>query len=438
VPPRRPTICPEEGGHLRDGEAQLSKQDIESRSSSDEASGTSARPAGAPESLARQLEKEKEARVLMRERLRNTEALAAESHALRERMAQELERVTADRDRLRTAAANTPATDGGAPAPPLPPVEPMMTPHASDWPLGPPAEPVRRGPWRALTMLGGLAAGVAALAWFSGSRPGSLLDDLAASWPPSAASTSAAPQLAAASRPAQGLALAARSAPASAAAPAPAAAPSAAVPLPPLSPGRQLAAAPTAAGPAPVAASAAAPPPAGLAGRLRSALDVEGIAAPVQVDAASGHVLVADPQADRAQRDRTDLVIRSVYAGANLPEPQIEHRWLSPMRVAPPAAATPAHEVADGAAAAAPPRRLASDRRHKAPDQTIVDAEELRPVVPAGRVTAACMAGLPGKTASHRSDLTACMKQGCCSTGNRGTEECRAYARAYPFACSAG
>jgi hypothetical protein len=100
--------------------------------------------------------------------------------------------------------------------------------------------------------------------------------------------------------------------------------------------------------------------------------------------------------------------------------------------------ATPTHEASAGSAAGPPPRRLASDRRHKAPDQTIVDAEELRPVVPAGRVTAACMAGLPGKTASHRSDLTACMKQGCCSTGNRGTEECRAYARAYPFACSAG
>ena len=46
----------------------------------------------------------------MRDRLRHTEALAAESHALRARMAQELERVTADRDRLRTAAANAPAT----------------------------------------------------------------------------------------------------------------------------------------------------------------------------------------------------------------------------------------------------------------------------------------------------------------------------------------
>jgi len=66
---------------------------------------TPAAPPGTPETVEQQLAKERDERALMRDRLRNTEALAAESHALRARMAQELERVTAERDRLRNAAA---------------------------------------------------------------------------------------------------------------------------------------------------------------------------------------------------------------------------------------------------------------------------------------------------------------------------------------------
>ena len=142
--------------------------------------------ATAPDSLEQQLEKERQARVLMRDRLRHTEALAAESHALRSAMAQELEKVTADRDRLRAeaATAGTPAA-ASATAATTPffddvasPVEPTMTfvpppKAATASPIGerPLAPPARRGPWRALAMLGGLAVGVAFLAWLNGSMP---------------------------------------------------------------------------------------------------------------------------------------------------------------------------------------------------------------------------------------------------------------------------
>jgi hypothetical protein len=407
----------------------VSNQDIEGNAP---ASETPRAPEGTPASLEQQLAKEREAKTLMRDRLRHTEALAAESHALRARMAQELERVTADRDRLRNAAVPPPGT--ASTTPPRVAVPPMMTPHATDWPLRPPEPPRRSGPWRALAMLGGLASAIGALAWFTGSLPGETTlaaRSTPATEGPVATSTPAVHALS----PAASGAVAA----------APMSVPSGAVPLLPLAltPEAQLAAAPSAAGPQPAGASA------GIAGRLRKALDGEGIAAPVQVDAASGHVMVADPQSDDTLRDRTDMLIRAVYAGASLPEPQIEHRWVSPRRgdrPAPVAQAAPARapvraaSVSPAAAYAArhSTAERAADRHRQGAAATVADIEELRVVLPEGRVTANCRAGLAGRSTPHRSDMTACMKSSCCSSANRQAEDCKAYDRAYPFTCSAG
>ncbi len=407
----------------------MSNQDIEGNVPAGDAPAASP---GTPEYFEQQLTKEREARALMRDRLRHTEALAAESHALRARMAEELERVTADRNRLRTAAETaTPATPD-FPTPSAPAAAPPMTPHAADWPLKPPAPPRRSGPWRALAMLGGLAAAVGLVTWLTGTVPG--MPDAGIRTAHEAPAAPVAPPAA--------------SAAVAAAAPAPAAIPSGAVALPPLTPEAQLAAAPTGAGPA----------PAGMAARLRKALDGEGIAAPVEIDAATGHVVVADPKADSALRERTDMLIRAVYAGASVPEPQIEHRWLSPMRAALAAPATPAAPApaADAEPAPAPtpaPRAAmtaaqayaarhaaqahAVDHHGKAAAPMVADAEELRPVLPEGRVTASCRTSLAGRT-PHRADMTACMKTSCCRAGAGQSEECRAYQRAYPFTCGAG
>ena len=410
----------------------MSNQDIEGNAP--------AAPPGTPEYFEQQLTKEREARALMRDRLRHTEALAAESHALRARMAEELERVTADRNRLRTAAETAaPATPDLAATTPLPFAPPPMTPHAADWPLKPPAPPRRSGPWRALAMLGGLAVAVAALAWLTGTLPG--LPDTGLRTAHEAPVPTATP--------APPVAPPAPSTRVATAAPEPAAVPSGVVALPPLTPEAELAAAPTAAGPAPVTS----PAPAGMDARLRKALDGEGIEAPVEVDAATGHVVVADPKADSALRERTDMLIRAVYAGASVPEPQIEHRWMSPMRAATAATATPTPPAADATPAPAPPAATtaaqayaarhaaqahAADRQGaKATAATVADAEELRPVLPEGRVTANCRASLAGRT-PHRADMTACMKTSCCRTGAGQSEECRAYQKAYPFTCSAG
>ena len=437
--------------------------------------------ATAPDSLEQQLEKERQARVLMRDRLRHTEALAAESHALRSAMAQELEKVTADRDRLRaeastsgapaTASADSAATPSfGASASPVEPsmtfVPPTTPPAASTIGERPLAPPARRGPWRALAMLGGLAAGVAFLAWLNGSMPS--VTELA-STPRATSPDTAKPEVAVArtESAAASVALAAV-APASATV---ASSPTGAVPLPPLAPEAQLAAAPTAAGPAPSAPAitpAVAPAVAqvDLAPRLRKALDGEGISAPVAVDAASGHVVVSDPRPDPALRDRTDMLIRAVYAGASLPEPQIEHRWLTPKRGEQVTSMSPITSAPASAAASAPASALspaaaylarhpvattnstspstststrAVDRARKPADLSVADAEELRPVLPAGRLTAACMDGLAGKTTARRAGLTTCMKHSCCSSAaNLNSEECRAYTKAYPFTCSAG
>jgi hypothetical protein len=276
-----------------------------------------------------------------------------------------------------------------------------------------------------------------------------------------------------------------------------------AVPLPPLTPEAQMAAAPTAAGLAPTSASTSAsvPPPTtpamqlqappraqsqlqaegGLDVRLRKALDGEGIASLVQIDPVSGHVLVADPQADRTLRDRTDMLIRAVYAGASLPEPQIEHRWMSPMRgehgeplqaqAQPAAPASPkgsartsaksrtqgqapapgsqrelVNPAQPGLAAAerikvAPPGAGGPTRHVEAgrPVLSTADADDLRPVVPAGRITAGCMQDISGRSSSRRAALSACMKHSCCSSsGNLNSDECRAYQKAYPYTCGAG
>ena len=390
----------------------MNNQDIDGNLPPEAAAGAAAAD-GAPGTLEQQLEKEREARALMRDRLRHTEALAAESHALRAGMAQELERVTADRDRLRAEAAAAKSSTSSASsttAVPLftPTMAPPTTPHVSDRPLKPPPPPSRKGPWGALAMLGVVAVGVAAVAWYEGSLPRERPSQV------TAAATATAPV--------------AVTPPAASATVATAAPSNGAVALPPLSPEVQLATAPTAAGPAAPAT------PAGMPDRLRKALDGEGIASSVDVDAASGHVTVADPQADDALRQRTDLVIRAVYAGASLPEPQIEHRWLSPRRGDHGAQTAQAStDAVQATPAVAPVVRHAAEHRKT----TAADGDELRPVLPSGRITASCMEGLAGKSTARRASMTACMKRSCTSSAAaHNSEECRAYDKAYPFSTS--
>ena len=413
----------------------MSNQDIDGKLPPDAAPGPAA---AGPETLEQQLAKEREARALMRDRLRHTEALAAESHALRARMAQELEKVTADRDRLRNGNANAaaaPAPAGGRPVEPLftpTMAAPPITPRMSDAPLKPPPAPSRKGPWLSLAMLGVVAAVVGAVAWYSGSLSSDKATQTAAApatVAPVVTANDAAPASAAqvAAPPAAASTTVASVSPSTGA-----------VALPPLTPEAQLAAAPTAAGPATAAA------PAGMPAGLRKALDGEGISAQVDVDAATGHVMVADPQADAALRERTDLVIRAAYAGANLPEPQIEHRWMSPMRGAraTPEAAdtpTPAPAASPSPAAAYAARHAAPEHHKKTADVSVAEAEDLRPVLPSGRITASCMDGLVGKATGRRAAMTACMKHGCTSSAaNHNSEECRAYDKAYPFGSGPG
>ena len=455
------------GYHSREGqgddamERHVSNQDIQGKAPADEAPDA---PAGTPAYFEQQLAKERDARALMRDRLRHTEALAAESHALRARMAQELERVTADRDRLRNAASTSTPTSAGSPAfeatrPAVAPssrAEPPLTPRFADMPLRPPAMPKRSGPWGALVMLGVLAAVVGALAWYNVSVPGA---PKPGSGGAATASRTNAPQDASTALASTAGTSATRTPPPTAASvlaanpaanpatTAPANPPDGAVALPPLTPEAQLAAAPTAAGPAPAPAPAAPATPVGMAARLRQALDGEGITSPVDVDAATGRVTVSDPQPDAALRSRTDMLVRAVYAGASLPEPQIEHRWMSPMRgshaapVATAAPPSPAQAASLSAAAAYAARHASRDSQdalhhHKgAGATTVADVESLRPVLPEGRVTASCRESLAGRTL-HRSDMTACMKHSCCSSAaSHNAEDCRAYEKAYPFTC---
>ncbi|HEY8972578.1 MAG TPA: hypothetical protein VIN75_00065, partial [Burkholderiaceae bacterium] len=126
----------------------MSNHDIEGRVPPEATTDAANPQSGAPDSLERQLAREREARQLIRDRLRHTEALAAESHALRSKMAEELERVTADRDRLRAQAqiAAAVAVPDPAPTAPTPPGREPVAAASARPPAAPPAADLRERP----------------------------------------------------------------------------------------------------------------------------------------------------------------------------------------------------------------------------------------------------------------------------------------------------
>ena len=388
--------------------------------------------AAAPD-LELQLAKEKESRLALREQLRTTEALAAESQALRARMHAEMERMNGEIARLRAAAATAGLEQAAAPDSGFGfGASHNMTPLAS------PSAHVRRSPWLLFGLLLGLLGGGAGAAWLQLPFPASVAEagHALTSWmaepgrsPRSSAATTVAGSAADANRPAGAEPAAASAVGATG------------VALAASAPEDQLAANPPAAG---TAAERDLP------ARLQSALAAEGVSAPVSADAHSGHVAVSDPAADAVTRERTDTVIRAVFAGANLAEPQIEHRWLSPPRAGHGASSAlaggPPAEVGAAAATAAAPARPgaasaagkqvaslgteASRRRH--PEQ----AREEAPILPLGRVTAACKVAVANLSPVRRpAELASCMKRSCCNPDNRQREECSAYDQSHPLNC---
>jgi hypothetical protein len=448
----------------RDGGTHVSNQDEQG-----DLRGTT----GAPADLETQLAKEREARALMRDRLRNTEALAAESHALRARMAEELDRVTAERDRLRVEAAAAaavaesigPATAAAAsdsaepmlgpatpaPIPPRPATtRPLPPPRPNEWSTRPPKTGARRGPWRALGLLAGLAAAAAGFAWITGAMPlnGDMITAAFTPAAPSASTPSATTEAPSTPAPSVATASAERNPAASNAADVLDRAASAVA----ASRRETLAAASASASSSPEATLSAAPTAAGtppavdLPARLRAALDAEGVLAPVEVDARTGHVAVSDPAADNATRERTDMLIRAVYVGASLPEPLIEHRWVSAPRAGRVASAAPVAPAPVVVATAPAPVTHAPARHETAPTadhgrhaaELTAAADEPRVILPMGRITASCKEVVAGTSTQHRaSEMSTCMRHSCCSSANRQTEECRAFDKSYPLTCSA-
>jgi hypothetical protein len=413
--------------------------------------------------LEQQLAREKEAHQSLRAQLRMTEAVAAESKALRARMTDEMGRMNAEMARLRAVAAEAGAAagadpGGGADDPvPAPVAMTMPTPRLVSAPMPfdaapessppPPRTAPRRLPWLALGLLAGLAVGAGGATWLG--LPGSGRDALATAFGPAgpASPAPAAPHIPPASHtPHATQASVEANLAAAAAALARAPAPSTALPEAPV-PSGAVALAPVSAD----ALLAAQPPAGGGPGRAhrpargRNALGAEGIAAPVNVDARTGLVAVSDPASDAPTRERTDTIIRAVFAGANLPEPAIEHRWLStrPRPAAAVAASVPAPQPVP-AVAAAKARSGSSRHAASAADDGARPAlaqadDEPPPSLPLGRVATACKAALSRLGPVHRkAALGACMKNSCCNPANRRTEECQAYDRSVSLVCSAG
>ncbi len=422
-----------------------------------------------------QVADEQAARRALRDQLRTAEAIAAEAQAVRAGLFDELERTRAELARARSAAAAVgangvhAATASAASGTTARPTGPILVDPAS---LAPPsmassspsgsgrgappsstagsssdAGPIhgprgpRGTPRRASLQLGllaigavvGIALGAAGVEWLRTSSEPPLAMQMDETPPASQAVASSgdatrasAPSLAQAQSAAQAADAAATVATAESAS----------------------AAAARSSGSASTASQSAAD----LRARLQTALAAEGVANAVDVAPDTAKVTVADPAADRATRARTDVIIRAVYAGAQLPEPSIEHRWISQSsaeRVAsarrrhggedPIMAAANAHRDDDlmtlGAPAAG--RRASTAAEGATPGVTSATAGAHPPVLPAGRITASC-----NEKTAHASLLSqswvmwGCMRSKCCASASaEHSEECAAYSRSYPLTC---
>ena len=181
------------------------------------------------------------------------------------------------------------------------------------------------------------------------------------------------------------------------------------------------------------------------------ALAAEGVAGAVDVAAGQRSVTVSDPSADRETRARTDVIIRSVYAGAQLPEPSIEHRWISQSHAERLAAARQHRRAGDESALAAANAHRDDDlmtlgapaagRRAAAAQAPASGAPvETRPVVlPVGRITATCNEKMANASLLRKSwVMWGCMRTSCCASSTaEHSEECRAYGQTYPLTCPA-
>ncbi len=427
-----------------------------STSAASAAASTSADPAAIAQ---QQLADEKAARRALREQLRTAEAIAAEAQAIRAGLFDELERTRAELARARSAALATGAgaaaiSAGDAAAATSPRsagpilVDPMSlgaampspaTATAMDRPASSMAAQGRAAARRPALQFGmlalgavvGIALGAGGLSWLRTAQEPPLAMRMDETPPASQSAPATADGMHGG---ASSLALAQAAARANDGASTGAAAE-------PTTPS----------GAESTSALASAPASIDLRARLQAALAAEGVAGAVDVAAGQRSVTVSDPSADRETRARTDVIIRSVYAGAQLPEPSIEHRWISQSHAERLAAARQHRRAGDESALAAANAHRDDDlmtlgapaagRRAAAAQAPASGAPvETRPVVlPVGRITATCNEKMANASLLRKSwVMWGCMRTSCCASSTaEHSEECRAYGQTYPLTCPA-
>ncbi|MDB5730807.1 MAG: hypothetical protein JWQ03_702, partial [Variovorax sp.] len=212
--------------------------------------------------------------------------------------------------------------------------------------------------------------------------------------------------------------------------------------------------------PTPPAISAA-----NLESRIQAAFTQQGLPPSVRVQEGLTGVSIDDEMVGAEQRAKADLIVRSAFAGAGLPEPSIEHLMSREAPTTgsrrPPAAAAnrsgdPQVGVENDAPLAAGERRNPEEERSvptaKNGGRSRTDAVATTRAVPhiASRSAATGYANPPKSLeASCRQQLhepiwdprrpwhlTSCMKQECCRQGVPKNEECRAFNQRYPMNCS--
>jgi hypothetical protein len=409
------------------------------------AEAKAATPADPLAAARQQLAEEKAARTSLREQLRNAEAVAAESQALRARMFDELERKNSELARMKAEGASPAEPELDAPLRAVP--EP---------PIVAPAPPPRRGVGfgtvlLALGALAGIALGALGTNWMrtTAEPPVAMRLDVT---PPASQPAPASPDTSRASAPAMAAA-STTTAPSTAASDATS---GPAVALAPIGASSAAAVASSTAPTAPSVAAAAPPAPAPdastvppeLSARLQTALSQEGVTATIGLGDDQKTVTVSDPAADRDERARTDVIIRSVFAGAQLPEPRIEHRWVSPPRAERVAGAKPEHaQQRDHVAAAAPGSLVATTKVHHGEDRDLMTlgapaagrapvSDAPPPVLPFGRITASCNDRVAHASLLSKSlAMSECMRASCCDAAHAHSEECQAFGRTYPLNC---
>ena len=167
--------------------------------------------------------------------------------------------------------------------------------------------------------------------------------------------------------------------------------------------------------------------------RLALALRQQGLKVTARVEESLNTVSVDVETVDVAQQKKADLIVRSVFAGAGLPDPIIQHA--APHIAVLGSERSPSAPA--GVASAAPPHRGASSVRGLDSGANSPLQGTVPPAIQPASLEELCKKklNLNSWDLSLTLKLTSCMKQECCQANRMQNQECSSFDQQYPLNC---